>query len=95
MSRRIKVIEINSKEVLFECDVDDEDKAYAYAKDMEDMGIEVEINSPSLPETLVSTLGANQEDIEALKKMMNEEIESHSETTCNPCIPDVANQKLH
>lgn len=87
MSSRIKVREKQSREVLFECEVSEENKAYAYAKDMEEMGIDVDVEIPSVSETLISVLGANESDVDALKVMMDEEIDSHNDVSCNDCLP--------
>ena len=94
MSSRIKVREKQSSEVLFECEINEENKAYAYAKDMEEIGIEVEVEIPSVSETLISVLGANESDVDALKAMMDEEIDSHNDVSCNDCLP-AADKTLH
>lgn len=94
MSSRIKVREKQSLEVLFECDVTEEEKAYQYARDMEAMGIDVNVEIPSVSETLISVLGANESDVEALKEMMDEEIDSHNDVSCHDCLPD-KDETLH
>ncbi|MCO4793581.1 MAG: hypothetical protein KC493_07710 [Bacteriovoracaceae bacterium] len=95
MSRRIKVIEKQGLEVLFECDIQEEEKAYTFAKEMEELGIDIEVQIPSVTETLISTLGANEEDVSTLKKMMDEEIESHNDANCDDCIPEPINKEIH
>ncbi len=87
MSSRIKVLEKQSGEVLFECEVTEEEKAYTYAKDMEELGIDVEVKIPSVSETLISVLGASEKDVDTLKHMMDEEIESHNDVSCDDCLP--------
>lgn len=61
----------------------DRDKAFEYAEQMEAMGIEVSIKEPSLPETLILSLGANRSDTEQLQKEIDEEIDSHGNNCCS------------
>lgn len=82
MSSKVKVIENQSQTVLFECALEDIEKAYQYALEMEGHGIDVSLQAPSLPESLALTLGMNESEIENLKQMLNDEIESH-DTICN------------
>ncbi|OUR98606.1 hypothetical protein A9Q84_04105 [Halobacteriovorax marinus] len=91
---RIKVIEAQSGEVLFECDFEDHDKAFDYAHRMEDMGIEIKIHAPSLTETLAESLGANEEELSAMRGEIDDEIASHIHTDelgCVVCMPEDPN----
>lgn len=90
MAKDVKVIEINSNEVLFSCDISSIDDAYNYAEKMESMGLDVKIVSPSCPETLATSLGATNESLNDLKEMIDEEIKSHDITEglgCAVCLP--------
>lgn len=91
MAQTVKVIEITSGEVLFSCTMEQRDKAYDYAEQMEAMGIDVRIDSPSCPETLATALSASKESIDSLKKAIDDEIKSHDITEglgCAVCLPD-------
>lgn len=91
---RIKVIEAKSGEVLFECDFEDHDKAFDYAHKMEDMGIEIKIHAPSLTETLAESLGADEDELSAMRGEMDDEIASHihqDELGCVVCMPEDPN----
>lgn len=92
MSSKVKVIENQSQTVLFECDLEDIEKAYQYALEMEGHGIDVSLQAPSLPESLALTLGMNESEIESLKQMLNDEIESH-ESICNDSCTYTLNSK--
>jgi hypothetical protein len=60
------------------------DQAFELACQLEEMGIDAKIVEPSLPETLISSLGASTEDKETLKKEIEDEIEDHGEDCCRP-----------
>ncbi len=63
-------------------DLDKRDQAYQYAEQLEEMGINVTLREPSLPETLLRSLGASEEDTETLKKEIDEEIAAHDTPCC-------------
>jgi hypothetical protein len=60
------------------------DKAFELACQLEEMGIDARIVEPSLPESLISSLGASESDREILKKEIDEEISDHSDECCKP-----------
>lgn len=80
MASTIKVIETQSETVLFECPVEQADKAFRYAVEMEGHGVEVSLRSPSVPESLAESLGISEEDKEKLKKALEKEIEDHDDS---------------
>lgn len=80
---QVKVIETTNHQVLFQCHLDEVDNAYHYARTMEEMGIEVEIKVPSIAETLGSTLGVSEDELDEFKEEMEQEIASHlDEDSC-------------
>jgi hypothetical protein len=72
----IVVTDIENQE-LFSCGIEDIDKAFQFARQMEEMDIEVKIMAPSLPETLINALGSSAEDCEKLKCAIDREISEH------------------
>lgn len=86
--QQVKVIDKASGEVLFGCTMEEREKAYAFATEMENVGLDVEIISQSLNETLGRSLGMSEEDIEILNQTMEEEIDSHNDC-CSPDIPSL------
>ncbi|WP_417336085.1 hypothetical protein [Halobacteriovorax marinus] len=91
---KIKVIEANTKEVLFECDFEDHEKAFEYARELEEMGIDIKIHAPSLSETLAVSLGADEADLSTLRSEVDNEIASHIHTEemgCVVCLPEDPN----
>jgi hypothetical protein len=96
MSRTVKVIDNISQTVLFECDITEIDRAYAHATKYEEMGLDINVVAPSLPETLATSLGQSPEQIAKLTKEMDEEIEDHNLgnlTGCAVCLPE--NKTVH
>jgi len=78
MSKKVQVISVESKEVLYSCEVIDEEKAYAYASQMEEIGIEVKIISPNVTDTLSDALGLSVENQEKFQESIFEEIHDHA-----------------
>ena len=85
MESKIKLLDSESQ-LLYEYAIEDHEAAYNKAQELENMGIDVTMQSPSLPETLGATLGMSKEDTEKLKEEINDEIESHiDKPTCGGC----------
>lgn len=76
MTSSVKVFDAEGQ-LLFECPVDEAEKAHSYAVEMEKMGVEVGLSSPSIPETLLVSLGARKDDLQSLGREIEGEIESH------------------
>jgi hypothetical protein len=84
---KIIVRDVQSQLVLFECTLEEAEKAYQYAASMEELGLEVEVISPTLSETLSSSLGLSQQEHQEYKKSLEEEMQSHE----GPCCYEEAN----
>lgn len=65
-----------------ECPVTESEKAYAFAAEMEEMGLEIEVISPTLTDTLSESLGLTKEQLQEYKNSMEEEIEAHEGSCC-------------
>lgn len=86
----VKVIEKNSRTILFSCTISEIDKAYSFAEQMEGNGVEIELLSPSCPESLARALGASYENLQA---EIDAEISSHlDDFGCGICL--VSTDKL-
>jgi hypothetical protein len=79
---KIIVRDVQSQLVLFECTLEEAEKAYQYAASMEELGLEVEVISPTLSETLSSSLGLSQQEHQEYKKSLEEEMQSHEGSCC-------------
>jgi hypothetical protein len=102
MSKKVQVISIDSKEVLYSCEVAEEEKAYAYASQMEEIGIDVKIISPNVTDTLSDALGLSVENQEKFQESIFEEIHDHAgqeEEDDSCCVKYVSTEldksKLH
>jgi len=88
MSNIVRVIDNISGSVLFETSVEKIAEAYSFATMMEEEGLDIKIIAPGLAETLISSLGADDTEIQEYKKGMDEEIESHEDDFgCAICPP--------
>jgi len=74
---KIQVLEQNSGSILQEFDLDQMDQAYALASSLEEMGLDIQILNPTLSDTLSHSLGLSEEEIQAYKDSLIEEIEEH------------------
>lgn len=84
--KSIQIIDNISKEVLFEATPDQMDLVYEKATEYEKMGLDIDILSPSVSQSLIISLGASKKDVEELKQSELAELESHNEPTCSPCL---------
>lgn len=76
----LTVRELQSGQTLFECSIEQSEKAYKAAASMEEMGIEVEVIHPTLSETLSHGLGLSSEEVKKYQKSIEDEIEGHDES---------------
>lgn len=89
---KIRVIDIGTGQVLFECALNESDKAFKFAAQMEEIGIDVNIINPTLSETLSESLGYSEEQKQKYKESLEEEIEQH-EGSC--CFEEKENKIIH
>lgn len=89
---KILVRDVQTKSVLFECAITESEKAYQFAAEMEEMGLDIEVISPTLGETLSNSLGLNQEELQKYKESLEEEMDSH-EGSC--CFEESGERKVH
>ncbi len=83
MNSKIQLIEKNSGEVLFSCPVDQADKAYDFAKDLESMGVEFDFIKPGVPETLINELQISDDQKEEYAASLDQEIHDHDDSCCH------------
>ena len=66
-----------SGETLFSCSIEQLDEAYHQAKNFEEMGLDIEIESPSITETLANSLGKTGKELKKYRDSVNHELEDH------------------
>ena len=89
---KIKVIDVQSGQTLFECALNDSEKAYKFAAEMEGMGLDIKVVNPTLAQTLTTSLGLTNTEVAAYEASMEQELEEH-EGSC--CFEDESDKKVH
>lgn len=79
---KIQVRDVLTKQVLFECSVSESEKAWQFAAEMEEMGLDIEVVAPTLGETLSVSLGLSQAERQAYMDSLEEEMEEHDGSCC-------------
>jgi tRNA A-37 threonylcarbamoyl transferase component Bud32 len=79
---KILVRDVQTQQVLFECSIDQAETAGKFAAEMEEMGLDIEVITPTLTDTLSSSLGLSREALEEYKQSMEEEMEDHEGSCC-------------
>lgn len=89
MSNQVMVIDTLSKTTLYETSIEKIDDAYAFAAQMEEHGLDLEIIVPGLTETLIRSLGANEAELSSYRLSLQQEIDEHNEGDlgCAICPP--------
>lgn len=80
---KVKIIETNENQTLFECSVEDIEFAYQKAKEYEAMGLEVKLISPTISQSLTYALGLNHDEQEEYEQSVIAEIDDHDGSCCH------------
>ena len=89
---KIQVKDISTEQILFECELHESEKAYQFAAEMEEMGLDIRVVAPTLGETLSNSLGLTPQQQEDYKESLEHEMESHDGSCCATIKDD---QKIH
>lgn len=89
---KIRVVDTDTRQVLFECTLEESEKAYQFAAGLEELGLSVEVMHPTLSQTLTESLGLSNEDRRKYEASVEEEIEHH-DGSC--CFEDSSEKKVH
>jgi hypothetical protein len=89
---KILVRDVQTQQILFECAITESEKAYQFAAEMEEMGLDLEVISPTMGQTLSDSLGLTQEQQQEYQNSLEAEMESH-EGSC--CFKDPEYKKVH
>ncbi|MBA2404336.1 MAG: hypothetical protein H0V66_06160 [Bdellovibrionales bacterium] len=79
---KIRVIDQQSGQTLFECSLQDSEKAYQFAAQMEEMGLDLKVIVPTLSATLSQSLGLTRDEQIAYEASLEEEMEEHEGSCC-------------
>lgn len=86
------MIDVHSAQVLFECPVQDADRAYVVAADYEAMGLEVKVEHPTVNQTLADSLGVSGAPLEDFEQSLDDELDDHPGSCC---FSDKSDKTLH
>ncbi len=89
---KVRVIDIQSEQILFECPVTHADKAYIAAAEFEAMGLEVKIDHPTVNQTLAASLGVEGAPLDAFQESLAAEMEDHPGSCC---FEDKSDKPIH
>lgn len=79
---KVQVLDVQTEQVLFECEVTETEKAYMYAAEMEEMGLDIKVVIPTLGDTLANSLGVSREAQAEYKEDLEHEMDSHEGSCC-------------
>lgn len=82
MELKVRVIEVSTKQVLFECPFSEVDRAYEAAVGFEALGLEVRVERPGVSQTLAASLGVTGATMDEFQKSLDDEIEEHPGSCC-------------
>lgn len=80
---KIHVQDVITGQTLMEYPLDESEKAYVFAAEMEIMGLDVKVVDPTLSETLTESLGFSDEVKAEYMRGLDEEIEAHEGSCCS------------
>ena len=78
----ISVIDINSEQTLKTFELSEAALAYEYAAEMESYGLDVEVDAPTITETLANSLGLSANSKEDYEQSVIAELEDHEGSCC-------------
>ncbi len=79
---KIQVIDRETQQILFECKLEESAKAYQFAAEMEQMGLDLKIIHPTLAQTLTNSLGLSHDEEVSYQESMTQELEDHDGSCC-------------
>jgi hypothetical protein len=83
---KIKVVDKQTGHIFLEVSFEEREKACSYAAELEEMGLDIEILSPTLSESLLNSLGASPDETNSYLKSLEEEIDAHESPICSNCL---------
>lgn len=75
---KIKLIDNGTGETIYEFSVVEQEKAFFKATELENMGLDIKISTPTSIETLGVALGADHKALEKVSCELKEELDSHN-----------------
>ena len=85
---KIKIIDNNTQETLYEYGVDDQEAAYGMALNLEEMGLDITVKNPTVTETLCDSLGIDYDARAEYEQSVTAEIDDHDGSCCATPMTD-------
>ncbi|MBT4790585.1 MAG: hypothetical protein HON90_03360 [Halobacteriovoraceae bacterium] len=79
---KIKIINTDTDEILFQFDMDQADMAFSRASELEQMGLSISVKTPTISESLCNSLGLNIDQKMEYQESVLAEIEDHDGSCC-------------
>lgn len=79
---RLKIYHKETEEILFECSIEEREKAYQKLEEFKELQLDVVLKMPSTPETLLGELNMPKEFQDQYRKSLEDEIEDHNDESC-------------
>lgn len=82
MTLKVRVLDTHSQQTLFECSLEEGEKAYAAAAEYEAMGLDVVVDHPNVNQSLASELGIKGESLSEFEESLETEMNDHEGSCC-------------
>lgn len=79
---KVKIIDVQSQNILFECSMEHIASAYAYAAELEEMGLDIEMIAPTITQSLTDSLGIKHDELEDFEQSVIAEMDDHDGSCC-------------
>lgn len=80
---KIKILNTESGETLYEFPMESADMAYRQAAQLEEIGLDITVDHPNVTQTLCDSLGLNLSEQEEYQQSVVAEIEDHDGSCCH------------
>lgn len=81
-SNQILLVETQTGETIASFSIQEREKAYQKATQLEQMGLDIEMRSPGAAKSLAIELGADKKQLEDLDQSLQEEMDDHDDSCC-------------
>ena len=73
----VQILDKETENILFECPIESIEQAYEQARSLEQMGLDVQIKTPSITQTLAHSLGKTGKELEEYNESVEHEMDDH------------------
>ncbi len=88
---KIKIINKQTEEILYSFELSEHDKAYEMAMHLEELGIDVTVDTPAVTATLCDSLGIENDAREDYENSVVAEMDDHEGSCCVTYKQDSSN----